>query len=137
MGGGNRAPDPPDAVEAGVLDALIAREPLFHRPEFGTTRADFAAMMSKDFWETGASGNHYARGQILDVLEARHAAPHDDPWETSGFRCRALGADTYLLTYTLRQDARVTRRMTLWRRADGAWRALYHQGTVVAEALPA
>lgn len=25
----------------GVLDELVRREPLFHRPEFGTARADF------------------------------------------------------------------------------------------------
>lgn len=32
----------PDAVPQDVLAALVAREPLFHRPESGTSRADFA-----------------------------------------------------------------------------------------------
>jgi hypothetical protein len=40
----------------------------------------------------------------------------------------------YLLTYTLRQPGRVTRRATLWRRTGGGWQAIYHQGTVVQEA---
>lgn len=26
---------------AEVLDQLVKREPIFHRPEFGTTRVDF------------------------------------------------------------------------------------------------
>jgi hypothetical protein len=62
--------------------------------------------------------------------------PHDDPWETSDFRCRALGASVWLLTYTLRQDQRLSRRMTLWREDTDGWRALYHQGTLVQDTKP-
>jgi hypothetical protein len=129
----------PDAAEADIaraLEALRAREPLFHRPEFGTTRADFERMIADDYWETGASGRRYDRAFVLDALEQRHAQPHDDSWETSGFRCRALGARTWLLTYTLRQDQRLSRRMTLWREDGDGWRALYHQGTLVQDATP-
>ena len=38
-----------------VLAELTCREPIFHRAEFGTTRADFEQMTGEDFWETGAS----------------------------------------------------------------------------------
>ncbi|HET7126591.1 MAG TPA: DUF4440 domain-containing protein [Lysobacter sp.] len=127
-------PDAADAEVARALEALRAREPLFHRPEFGTTRADFERMTSDDFWEIGASGRRYGRAFVLDTLEQRHAQPHHDPWETSEFRCRALGECTWLLTYTLRQNERVSRRMTLWRENDDGWRALYHQGTLVQDA---
>jgi len=115
-----------------VLDALILREPIFHRPEFGTTRADFERMTEMDFWETGASGKRYSRDFVLDTLEQRHSQPHDDAWETSDFRCQEIAPDNYLLTYTLAQGARVTRRVTLWRRVAGEWKIVYHQGTVVA-----
>ena len=127
-------PDGLAAETARALEALRAREPLFHRVEFGTTRADFERMIVDDFWETGASGRRYDRSFVLDTLEARHAQAHDDPWETSEFRCRALGARTWLLTYTLRQGERLSRRMTLWREGDDGWRAIYHQGTLVQEA---
>jgi hypothetical protein len=40
----------------GVLEELKEREPIFHRPELGTTRADFDGIMAGDFWEIGASG---------------------------------------------------------------------------------
>jgi hypothetical protein len=111
---------------------LRAREPIFHRPEFGTSRAAFDAMMDAGFWEVGASGRRYSREHVLDTLEARHSAPHDDAWETSEFQCVELGARTYLLTYTLVQDrVRVTRRTTIWRRTDAGWKIVYHQGTVV------
>ncbi|GGV00635.1 hypothetical protein GCM10010211_79920 [Streptomyces albospinus] len=62
-------------VRLGVLDGLVRREPLFRRPEFGTTRADFEATTASDFWETGASGQRYDRAYVLDVLEERHKDP--------------------------------------------------------------
>jgi hypothetical protein len=122
-----------DAQLAGVLAELSAREPLFHRPEFGTARADFERMTVADFWEVGASGRRYSRDFVLDELEKRHAAPHEDIWETSGFECRRLAEDVFLITYTLLQDGvRLTRRATLWKRTSECWKALYHQGTIVS-----
>ena len=123
-------PTDPDLLP--VLDELRAREPLFHRPELGTRAEDLEAQTAPDFFEVGASGRLYGRRHVLDVLLRRFAGDGgEDPWETSGFHCRALGEDTYLLTYTLRQDERVTRRMTAWRRTQRGWQVLYHQGTPV------
>jgi hypothetical protein len=117
---------------AEVLEELKAREPIFHRPEFGTTRADLKRMMAEEFWEVGASGERYDRAFVLDVLEKRHAQPHEDVWETSEFRCQRLAPGLYLLTYTLLQDkVRLTRRTTIWQRTDDEWKIVYHQGTIV------
>jgi len=118
-----------------VLAELSAREPIFHRPEFGTSRADFERMTVEDFWETGASGRRYSRQSVLDELERRFSAPHNDVWETRDFYCRELARDVYLLTYTLLQDRkRLTRRATIWRRAADGWKIVYHQGTIVQDA---
>jgi hypothetical protein len=122
-----------DAEGARVLDELRAREPIFHRLELGTTRADFEAQTVPDFWEVGASGQTYDREVVWAVLADRYANPGDDPWETTSFRCRALGGDTYLLTYLLRQDVRLTRRATIWRRSAEGWQIVYHQGTMAPE----
>jgi hypothetical protein len=116
----------------GVLAELSRREPIFHRPEFGTSRADFERMTAEDYWETGASGRRYSRQCVLDGLEERFSVPHADVWETSGFHCRRLSEDTYLLTYTLLQDKqRLTRRSTIWRSTADGWKIVYHQGTIV------
>jgi len=118
-----------------ILAELSAREPIFHRPEFGATRADFERMTAEDFWETGASGRRYTRAFVLDELEKRSAAPQEDVWETRDFQCRRLGEKTYLLTYTLLQDrTRLTRRATIWQQTPDGWMILYHQGTVVQDA---
>jgi hypothetical protein len=113
---------------------LRDREPIFHRSPSGTTRAAFAALITDDYWEVGASGSVYRREEVLDVLERRYADPAYDPMaglEVSDFACRSAGEATWVVTYRLRQDARLTRRLTVWRHQDGAWVALYHQGTVI------
>ena len=66
-----------------ILAELSAREPIFHRPDFGTTRADFERMTTEDYWEIGASGRRYSRAAVLDELEKRFSVPHQDVWETS------------------------------------------------------
>jgi hypothetical protein len=58
-----------DPKHLDVLNELIKRKPLFHRPEFGTTRQDFEAMTVAEFWEVGASGRRYSRQYVLDTLE--------------------------------------------------------------------
>jgi hypothetical protein len=122
-----------DSKLLDVLAELRCREPIFHRPELGTTRADFESMTTADFWEVGASGRRYSRKYVLDALEERHQSPVDEIWETTDFRCQELALDVYLLTYTLRQQggARVTRRATLWKRTDEGWKIVFHQGTIV------
>ena len=124
-----------DSELAEVLAELSRREPIFHRAEFGTTRADFQRMTVEDFWETGASGRRYSRAHVLDELERRFAGPRQDIWETSDFVCRKLAEDLFLLTYTLLQDGkRRTRRATIWRRTAEGWKIVYHQGTIVQDA---
>jgi hypothetical protein len=125
---------PTDSELLEVLDELSRREPIFHRPEFGATRADFEKMTAEDFWEVGASGRRYSRADVLDALETRYATPHEDVWETFDFHCRKLADDVFLLTYTLIQDQlRRTRRSTIWKRMAEGWKIVYHQGTIIQD----
>ncbi len=89
-----------------VLQELIAREPLFHRAEFGTTRRDFERMTAPEFWEVGASGRRYSRQFCLDTLQKRYEHPTEDVWEVGEFHCLQIAADNYLLTYKLAQGER-------------------------------
>src|SRR5437870_5146042 len=115
--------DPP-TDSSDVLIELVAREPIFHRPEHGTSRADFDRMMDATFSEVGASGTCYSRAFVLDELEKRHATGREDPHtlNASDFRCLELAPTVYLLTYTLQQGPRVTRRSTIWRRTEDGWK---------------
>jgi hypothetical protein len=122
----------PLTSDMAVLEELRRREPVFHRLEAGTTRADLENMTAPEFREIGASGRRYDRGYVLDILEKRLENPAADVWETSNFDCLELARDTYLVTYTLlQQKQRVTRRSSIWRRTVEGWKIVYHQGTVV------
>ena len=117
-----------------VLAELQEREPIFHRSALPSTTDAFAQLIAPGYWEVGASGRCYSREFIL-----RHLADHPPVdagaagWQSSGFACRRLGTETFLLTYTLQQGPRRTRRATIWQRTSGHWQILYHQGTIVAD----
>ena len=93
-----------------MLEELKQREPIFHHPEFGTTRRDYENMTDLQFWEVGASGRRYSREFVLETLENRQPDPDESKWLTRDFQCREIAADNYLITYTLVQGPRVTRR---------------------------
>ena len=122
-----------DSDLLAVLDDLRRREPIFHTPEFGTTLADFETVTAPQYWEVGASGRRYSREFILRTLRENppiNAASAG--WHSYDHGLRRLGPDTYLLTYTLRQGLRLTRRATIWQKAPEGWRILYHQGTIAS-----
>ena len=119
------------AKDRPVLEELRRREPIFHRPEVAGSRTELEAMTARDFWEIGASGRRYSRRYVLDTLAARRDASLVDDFEATDFYCRELAPDLYLLTYTLLQGERTTRRASIWQREGSGWKVLFHQGTVV------
>jgi hypothetical protein len=122
-----------DPVLLPLLEELKQREPIFHNQAFGRTAADFELATAPDFWEVGASGRRYSREFILGMLAKEKLIDGDAAgWKASGFGMRRLGSDFYLLTYTLDQNGRITRRATIWEKFDRGWRILYHQGTLVS-----
>ena len=127
-------PSDDQAALAPLLAELTELEPIFHTRKFGTTLAQFEQRMTDDYWEVGASGRRYSRAVIVQHLSRSPPQLADE----SGWRCtehalRALGDDTYLLTYCLFQGQRVSRRSSVWRRRNGRWQILYHQGSLVTD----
>lgn len=122
-----------DPELSSVLHELMQLESTLHQPKRGMTRADIEQMMDATFWEVGASGRSYNREFVLGVLEQRATNPAKEIWPTWAAQCVEIASDNYLLTYMLSQGERVTRRASLWRRTNGAWKIVYHQGTVVEQ----
>lgn len=122
---------------AEVLNELVVREPLFHNRDLVATDEDFFRETAEDFWEVGASGSIYDRGVVLRALQKRWADSDVDVaeiegWTTVDHNVQQIAEATFLFTYTLHGQGRVTRRTTIWqRRPDRGWCALFHQGTVV------
>lgn len=126
-------PAPQDTQLAPLLLELRQLEPLIYAANDGHERAHFERLLAPDFWEVGASGKRYDRSFVLDVLQDRHRKPTQETWQTSDFRLQEIAAHHYLLTYTLHQPTRMSRRATLWRRIDTGWHMVYHQGTTVID----
>jgi hypothetical protein len=83
----------------------------------------------------GASGRRYSREFILKGLEEKLPVDAAEAgWSCSEFGLRRVGPEIYLLTYTLDQAGRITRRSTVWQKTGEGWRILFHQGTVVTGA---
>jgi hypothetical protein len=121
------------AKDRPVLEELRQHEPIFHRPEVASSRADFEAMTARDFWEIGASGRRYSRAYVLETVAARQENPLEESFEATEFHCRELARDLYLLTYTLVQGERRSRRTTIWQRGPTGWQVLFHQGTLIQD----
>lgn len=125
-----------EATLKNILEELKKREPIFHHPELGTTKQDILNMTEEAFWEVGASGRCYSREYVIKILLERYQDPnYVDEWETKEFDCLEIAPDNYLLTYVLVQGSRVTRRSTIWRRKNDGWKIVYHQGTLLEDAV--
>ena len=117
----------------GVLAELIAREPIFHHRELVHDRESFERETAPDFWEVGASGRRYSREFVWETLAERFQSAETATFELSDAQVREIAPQTYLLTYTLGDGSRLTRRLTVWQGSAGAgWKIFFHQGTVVA-----
>lgn len=113
-----------------ILAQLSAREPIFHRRQFGATRDALERMIDPAFWEIGASGKIYRRDFVIETVLERYAGgpePHD--WPCRDFTLTPLAERLFLLSYVLEEPERITRRSTVWRLADDGWKIAFHQGT--------
>ncbi|WP_160007300.1 DUF4440 domain-containing protein [Rhizobium sp. 18055] len=119
-----------DALEQ-ILNELKEREPIFHRRQFGTDCVALEQMTCEDFWEIGASGQIYTREFVIASLLERYNAPEPHEWPCRNFSIQCLAESLFLVSYTLSEPNRTTRRVTLWRRERGSWRIAFHQGTIV------
>ena len=115
-----------------ILAELAAREPIFHRREFGTSREALEAMTDEAFWEIGASGKVYRREFVIANLLERYREPEPHDWPCRDFTISRLADDLYHLSYVLEEPDRLSRRSTFWRSTATGWKIVFHQGTVIA-----
>lgn len=104
------------------------------------TRFDEALMdktFAPDLFEFGRSGRVYTRDELLiargDAREIAATLPLPE------FRARYLSEHIAQVTYVSEEmhDGRVEfgNRSSIWRREDGTWRLMFHQGTPAPERM--
>jgi hypothetical protein len=96
------------------------------------TKADrnlLETLLAPDFFEFGTSGRTWNRAQIIEAL-ARDDAQSAT---ASSFKAHQLADDVFLVTFktTRPGPAKSTSslRSSIWKKRDGNWQLLFHQGT--------
>ncbi len=95
---------------------------------------DASDILDEDFVEFGRSGAIYNKAETVAALIPRDEAPG---WiaDLADLATRFLSVDLALVTdvsFRRHDDGRTDRaslRRSLWRRCDGRWRMVFHQGT--------
>ena len=89
-------------------------------------------LLDKGFWEIGANGESYDRKGIIRVLGTGGGSPVVSIRE---FEAVLLAPGTALATFkyfraaTKEKAAGASWRSSIWKRAHGRWRLVFHQGT--------
>lgn len=113
---------------------IIEKELSLLSPEVRRSKEKLTSLLSQEFLEIGASGRTFRLDEVLSELpeESNYSAHAQD------FEFRALSEDLVQLIYRSSSsrggdgERRFAKRTSLWRRENGAWKMVYHQGTPVA-----
>ena len=114
-------------LTAAELEEVRQLEQSLWRPDTRFDRGHLERILAPGFFEFGHSGRTHDRADILA------SDPVDFEASLTDLALHPLSADAILVTYgcTVRRgDEEVSaKRSSVWRREDGRWRILFHQGT--------
>ena len=86
-------------------------------------------LLADDFIEFGSSGRVYTKDDLVAVLQDESPVVQT----TSDFRMLTLAPDVALLLYRISRHSEPvvdSLRSSLWRRSNGKWQMVFHQGTI-------
>lgn len=120
-------------MEAADLALIRGLEEELFKQSVRASADAVSELLADDFIEFGRSGGVHDKEEVVRSL----AAERPDPTASrtaDNYRLLALADDVVLLTYrSLRTDddgsQAHTLRSSIWKRLDGSWRMVFHQGT--------
>lgn len=104
-------------------------------PSVRSSRAQLDQLLADEFMEFGASGKTYDKRQIIQSLIADPGSQMPRHPALRNVKVIWLSDDVALLTFRSTQtqagtaDRLSANRSSIWKRNDGRWRMLFHQGT--------
>lgn len=109
--------------------AVVDRELELLDPRVRRSRSACLDLIDAEFREFGVSGRVWDRESIIVMMAADEQY---EPPATDDVRGVRLAPEIIQVTYRTRRPQRTTFRSSIWRRgADGQWRVMFHQGTVI------
>ncbi len=121
------------------VDFFRHLEQELHRPETRSSRDAVSALLANDFMEFGSSGGIYNKAVVVDALAREAATDTLTLSEVHDFTVSSIAPEAVLVTYRSmrRSDCgapeRQTLRSSIWKRIDGRWQMLFHQGTIILQ----
>lgn len=115
-------------VMSDDISVVMGLEREMQSPAARANPARTRELLAPDFVEIGASGRRWDRESMLRLLEGDSQAPAAVIGVT-GLEARHLTEDLIQVLWDSERDGRRARRSSLWRRATGGWRLVFHQGT--------
>ncbi len=120
-----------DSIERHILKL----EQRLLEPEVRKSPAEVGVLLADDFEEIASSGRTYNKAQILEAI--RCAPPAH--FALTDFKAVVLAPDIALATFRVSRDSTHDRpaaeslRSSIWKRANGRWRMVFHQGALCYE----
>jgi hypothetical protein len=115
-------------IEIRALEERLAN------PGPGDSKESLAAVFADGFREIGSSGRMFDADMVLGALGGVAQRPSRAAISLEGFRTERVAPNVILATYLARVPAGPggkppTLRSSLWRKRDGRWQIVFHQGT--------
>ncbi|MDE2140877.1 MAG: DUF4440 domain-containing protein [Elusimicrobia bacterium] len=123
-------------AEENLFEELLKKlEQRLLEPGIRKSAAQVGALLADDFREFASSGKTYNKIQTIELLQNSPAA--DSTLED--FKTVILAPDVVLATFVYFRGATHDRpaaksiRSSLWKRMEGRWQMVFHQGTLCSE----
>ena len=117
-------------VDHDSFEQVVELELALLHPDVRRDRRWVEELLDEEFREIGASGRVWTRPEAVDMLAGEQT---DEAIAVADMEALQLADGVVLLTYVSDRAGRRARRSAIWRRVDGRWRVLHHQGTLAPE----
>jgi hypothetical protein len=110
---------------SSLKEHLCQLEQLLLQPEIRTSPEELSKLLADEFFEFGSSGRvWYKKDMVSTGIGVIKATLHN-------FEVHPLVPDVVLATYYSVNETRKqhTLRSSIWKRIDGRWQMVFHQGT--------
>jgi hypothetical protein len=106
-------------------------ETSLHKKQIRNSAQAASALLADAFIEFGSSGRVFNKPSIVEMMRTETL---DQQITVEDFAAQELAPDVVLVTYiskkgTVDQLAVPTLRSSIWKRFDGKWQMVFHQGT--------
>lgn len=122
-----RAEQPPLTAAGPTHQDVVDAELALLDPQVRVDADRVEELLDPEFTEIGASGRLWTRDETLAALAAEPAG--GPPADVDGLTVTEVADGVVLIRYVSDRAGRRARRSSLWRRTEGTWRLLHHQGT--------